>query len=123
MIRRQRAESVAFDFKRAIESRPVVLESHCRSQFNDLLGAELVTDVFEHAIRNIGWCARHRFGIAQHQSLAAIEIRAGLEVRELFQLDVRYSGFSATGRVDVHSEWTSDHLRDPSREHKFETSL
>jgi hypothetical protein len=111
MIRRQSAEIVAFNLERAVEARTEILERNGRSEFHHLLIGEMLAEFSEDRIGDLGRSARHALGIAKDRFLVAIEMRARIERGERLELIVSDAGVSAHGRVDVHSERASDHLR------------
>jgi len=58
-MRRQPAETIALDLKRAIESRPHILERDSCGQIDDLLGIEMPLEFLEDFVGNIDRGPRH----------------------------------------------------------------
>jgi hypothetical protein len=123
MIRWERAQVVTLDLEGAVETGAEILQSDCRRQFDDLSGIEIALQFFKHRVRHFRRRPGHTLGITQHRFLAAIEIRAGFEYRNILQLCLADAGISAHGRVDIHSEGATNHLRSPQRCHDLKTRL
>jgi hypothetical protein len=123
MIRWQHAQVVTLELEGAVETGAEILQGDCRGQFDDLSGSETALQFFKHRVRHFRRRPGHALGIMQHRFLAPIEMRAGFEYRNILQLCVADAGISAHGRVDIHSEGATDHLRSPQRGHDLEMRL
>jgi len=77
----------------------------CRSENRSLRCAE-------EAVVHVDRRPCHRGGVAQHDTLRLFEAVRRLEVVQAPELLVGDAGFSAHGRVDVHSERAADARRD-----------
>ena len=121
MVGGQHAQVVTFNLEGAVESGAEILQCDCRRQFDDLCGCEEGLQFFKHRVGNFRRRPGHAFGIAQHRPLAVIKMLAGFEYRNIRQLFVANTGLSAHGRVDIHSEGTTNHLRSAHRRHDLET--
>jgi len=120
MVRGQHAQVVTLDLEGAVETGSEILQGDRSRQFDNLGGGEESLQFFKHRVGNIRRRPAHAFSVTQHRLLAAIEMLAGLEYRNIFQLFVANPGLSAHGRVDIHSERTTDHLRGAHRRHDLE---
>jgi hypothetical protein len=123
MIWWERAQVVTLELEGAVETGAEIFQGDCRGQFDDLSGSETALQFFKHRVGDFRRCPAHALGIMQHRFLAPIEMRAGCEYRNILQLYVADAGISAHGRVDIHSEGTTDHLRCAQRRHDLETRL
>jgi hypothetical protein len=123
MVGRQIAESIGFDFQRAIEASTEVLQRDRLRQLDYLFIAEQRLNLGEDFISHVGGRARHSFCVTQHGLFAAVEIRTALEGGKIFQLVVGDSRVSANGRVDIHSERAPDHLCCAHERDGFEASI
>ena len=63
------AETIALDLKRAIESRPHILERDSRGQIDDLLCIEMPLEFVEDLVGNIDRGQRHLLCIAERGAL------------------------------------------------------
>ena len=123
MVRRQHTEAVALDLQSTVESRAKIFQRDRGCQFDDLFGAEDGLYLLKDSIRNLGRNPSHLLGIAQRRLFTAIEIRAGLEDRQILQLLVCDTGLPAYGRVDIDSKRTAHHLRRAHGHHGLQTSF
>jgi hypothetical protein len=123
MIRRQHAQVVTIDLESAVETGAEILQGDRRGQFDNLAAGEAALQFFKHRVRHFRRRPGHTLGIMQHRFLAPIEMRAAFEYRNILQLCVADAGISAHGRVDIHSEGATDHLRCAQRRHDLEMRL
>ena len=115
MVGRQHAQVVTLDLQRTVEARAEILQRDRGRQFYYLRGSEEAAQFRKYCIADLRWCPGHALGIAQHRLFARREMAAGFERSDILQLLVADAHGSATGRVDIHSEGTTDHLRSPHR--------
>ncbi|MGH7842776.1 MAG: hypothetical protein ACREQD_03755 [Candidatus Binataceae bacterium] len=120
MMRGQRAESVGFDLKGAIESCAHVLERDRRRQIDDLLAVEVALDFREDLIGNLDGTSSHLLGIAECSAFGGGEQRILRVLSERAELLCADSKMAAAGSIDVDSEDAADHLRRAQTDHPLQ---
>jgi len=102
------AEVLSFDTKGVIETRAVILPGNRGGQLHKLCLIEFFTKASEQCVTYFHRCLSHGIGVFQHQTLDIGKIRVRAVVREVCNLFGRDPVFSADGRANINSKWTSD---------------
>ncbi len=108
----QRAETVAFDFERAIEARSQIFESDRRRQLDDLAVVEVLLQLRKDLVRHLDRGLCHPLSVAQGGALSRREERVLRVFGDRSELLRAQPQFAAAGGVNVDSEGTTDKLRD-----------
>src|SRR5215469_9704547 len=120
MVRGQLAESIGRYLQRAIEPRTKILERDGCGQLDERGFVEIATQLFEHLIGHFDRTAAHLIRIAQGGFFRRREKFARLVVSNRREFLEAQSRLSAAGRVDIHSERTSDELSGAQAHNSFE---
>lgn len=102
-------EAFGGDVERAVETRAGVFPGDDGRELDELALGELLAQRGVEIVGDVRWRAGKRGGEVQDEFLLFVEVRAGLELRDVVKLPFRDSGFSADGRVDIDSKGTADH--------------
>jgi hypothetical protein len=104
-------EPLGLDGKCTVESSPVIFPRDRRAQFDQFALRKTIAKHGEKIVGHIRGRSRESHSKTQNELFILIEIRAGPKLRQIPQLLLRDSGFSAHGRMDVDSKWTTNHCR------------
>jgi len=102
-------EAFGGDVKGTIKTRARVFPGDDGGEFHELTLGELSAQGGVEVVRDVRGGAGQRDGEVQDELLLFVEIRAGFELRNVVELLLGDSGFSADGRVNVDSKRATDH--------------
>ena len=102
-------EAFGGDVESAVETRAGVFPGDDGGELDELPLGELLAQRGVEFVGDVRWRAGKRGGEVQDEFFLFVEVRAGLELRDVVKLLLSDSGFSADGRVDIDSKGTADH--------------
>ena len=110
MLRLRGVQVIASDVEEAIPTGAIMFKSDLPSQLHELLFRKLIAQTRIQLVGNIRWRVNQGVSQLNYQSLSIIK-RCHVVAASSAQLFIAQTGFSAHGRIDVYSEWTTDARR------------
>lgn len=101
-------EVLAFNTKRVVKSRSIILPRDHRGELHKRSLAELLAQSCKQSLWNFDRNAGHSIGVFEDKALQVREVMVGRVVVEVYELLGSNPVLSADGRTDVNSKATSD---------------
>jgi hypothetical protein len=98
---------VALDVEESIPTGAIIFKSDLPSQLHELFFRKLIAQTPIQIVGNIGWRVSQGVSQFNYQSFSIVK-RCHVIAENGAQLFIAQTGFSAHGRIDVYSEWTTD---------------
>ena len=102
-------EVVGRDGEDSIETGASVFPGDDRGKFDEFGLGKMLAKRRVEFVRDVRWGASEGHSQVNDGFFAGVEVRAGIELREVVELVFGDTGFSAYGRMDINSKRTADH--------------
>jgi hypothetical protein len=105
-----RVQIIALDVKNSVPACAIILERDLRAQLHELFFRKLLSQTRIQIVRDIRGRISYRVSQLNDKAFRVIEWRAFVAEHGV-QFFIAQAGFSAHGRIDIHSERTTDARR------------